>query len=121
MSISLPITEQQEISADVAVDLGLARHPQYGRYLDELDPGQVFEHPRGFTFDTSNMLDFARTYMQANPLYLNAHYAKAHGFADLLAVLSNWGCTDCPEDIDGSGVADFLDLLEVLSNWGPCP
>ena len=85
MSISLPITEQQEISADVAVDLGRARHPQYGRYLDELDPGQVFEHPRGFTFDTSNMLDFARTYMQANPLYLNAHYAKAHGFADLLA------------------------------------
>ena len=31
------------------------------------------------------MLDFARTYMQANPLYLNAQYARAHGFSDLLA------------------------------------
>jgi 2-methylfumaryl-CoA hydratase len=45
----------------------------------------VFEHPRGYTFDTTNMLDFARTYMQANPLYLNAQYARAHGFTDLPA------------------------------------
>jgi 2-methylfumaryl-CoA hydratase len=85
MSISLTLAPQQEISADVAVDLGKTRQPQYGRYLDELDPGQVFEHPRGFTFDTANMLDFARTYMQTNPLYLNAQYAQAHGFADLPA------------------------------------
>jgi 2-methylfumaryl-CoA hydratase len=85
MSIRVPLNEQQEISADVAVDLSRVRRPQYGRYLDELDPGQVFEHPRGFTFDTGNMLDFARTYMQTNPLYLNAQYARAHGFADLPA------------------------------------
>ncbi len=85
MSISLPLTPQGEISADVAVDLGKVRHPQYGRYLDELEPGQVFEHPRGFTFTASNMLDFARTFMQANPLYLNTQYARAHGFVDLLA------------------------------------
>jgi 2-methylfumaryl-CoA hydratase len=31
------------------------------------------------------MLDFARTFMQANPLYLNTEYARAHGFNDLLA------------------------------------
>ncbi len=85
MSISLQMTEQEEISAGVPVELGRARHPQYGRYLDELEPGQVFEHPRGYTFDTANMLDFARTYMQANPLYLNSHYARAHGFSDLPA------------------------------------
>jgi 2-methylfumaryl-CoA hydratase len=85
MSIRVPLNEQQEISADVAVDLSRVRRPQYGRYLDELDPGQVFEHPRGFTFDTGNMLDFARTYMQTNPLYLNTQYARAHGFADLPA------------------------------------
>ncbi len=85
MSVSLELSEQPEISADVPVDLERVRRPQYGRYLDELEPGQVFEHPRGFTFDTTNMLDFARTYMQANPLYLNSQYAKAHGFPDLPA------------------------------------
>jgi 2-methylfumaryl-CoA hydratase len=85
MSISIALGEQQEIAADVPVELHRVRQPQYGRYLDELDPGQVFEHPRGFTFDTSNMLDFARTYMQTNPLYLNAQYARAHGFSDLPA------------------------------------
>jgi 2-methylfumaryl-CoA hydratase len=85
MSIRVPLNEQQEVSADVEIDLSRVRRPQYGRYLDELNPGQVFEHPRGFTFDTGNMLDFARTYMQTNPLYLNMHYAKAHGFADLPA------------------------------------
>jgi len=85
MSLSLPISEQPELAADLPVDLGRVRRPQYGRYLDELEPGQVFEHPRGFTFSTTNMLDFARTYMQANPLYLNTQYARAHGFADLPA------------------------------------
>ena len=85
MTVTLPLSSQSEIAADVAVDLSRARQPQYGRYLDELEPGQVFEHPRGFTFTASNMLDFARTYMQSNPLYLNTPYARAHGFADLLA------------------------------------
>jgi len=85
MAISLQLTPQPEISADVPIDLTRARQPQYGRYLDELDPGQVFEHPRGYTFDRSNMLDFARTFMQTNPLYLNLQYACAQGFRDLLA------------------------------------
>ena len=85
MTLSLHLTPQQEIGAEIDVDLQRVRQPQYGRYLDELDPGQVFEHPRGFTFDRGNMLDFARTYMQANPLYLNLQYAQAHGFRDLPA------------------------------------
>jgi len=85
MSISIALQEQAEIASDIPVDLSRVRQPQYGRYLDELDPGQVFEHPRGFTFDTTNMLDFARTYMQTNPLYLNAQYARAHSFSDLPA------------------------------------
>lgn len=85
MSISLELSLQGELSADIPVDLDKARQPQYGRYLDELEPGQVFEHPRGFTFTSTNMLDFARTYMQTNPLYLNSQYARAHGFADLVA------------------------------------
>ncbi len=85
MTITLPLAPQEEHAQDVPVDLERVRRPQYGRYLDELEPGQVFEHPRGFTVTRSNVLDFSRTYMQANPLYLNAEYARAHGFADLLA------------------------------------
>jgi len=85
MSVTIQLTPQAELSADIPIALGKARHPQYGRYLDELKPGQVFEHPRGFTFTTSNMLTFARTFMQANPLYLNSQYARAHGFDDLPA------------------------------------
>ena len=85
MSIRITLDEQKELAPDTAIDVARARYPQYGRYLDELDPGQVFEHPRGYTFTRGNMLTFARTYMQANPLYLNHEYAAAHGFADLLA------------------------------------
>lgn len=85
MSISIEPGPQLERSPDIPVELNKARYPQYGRYLDELEPGQVFEHPRGYTFTASNMLNFARTFMQANPLYLNCQYAQALGFADLPA------------------------------------
>ena len=85
MSVSFTVTSQAELSCDIPIDLEKARQPQYGRYLDELEPGQVFEHPRGFTFTTTNMLDFARTFMQTNPVYLNRHYARDIGFPDLLA------------------------------------
>lgn len=79
------LSEQAEIAGSVAVNLEWARRPQYGRYLDEFVPGQVFVHPRGYTFERGPMLDFARVFMQCNPLYLNVEYAKAHGFPDLPA------------------------------------
>jgi 2-methylfumaryl-CoA hydratase len=85
MNISFQPGTQHECSPDIPVELNKTRYPQYGRYLDELDPGQVFEHPRGYTFTASNMLNFARTFMQANPLYLNVQYARSLGFTDLLA------------------------------------
>jgi 2-methylfumaryl-CoA hydratase len=85
MSLSIGLAAQAELAATVAIDLDRVRKPQYGRYLDEFVPGQVFVHPRGFTFCRAAMLDFARTFLQANPLYLNLEYAKAHGFPDLPA------------------------------------
>mgnify|MGYP000847638637 FL=1 len=85
MSFSMRLSEQAEIAGSVAVNLEWARRPQYGRYLDEFVPGQVFVHPRGYTFERGPMLDFARVFMQCNPLYLNLEYAKAHGFPDLPA------------------------------------
>ncbi len=85
MSFSMRLNEQAEVAGSVAVSLEWARRPQYGRYLDEFVPGQVFVHPRGYTFERGPMLDFARVFMQCNPLYLNLEYAKAHGFSDLPA------------------------------------
>jgi 2-methylfumaryl-CoA hydratase len=85
MSFAIRLSEQQEVAGSVAVNLEWARRPQYGRYLDEFVPGQVFVHPRGYTFERGPMLDFARVFMQCNPLYLNVEYAKAHGFPDLPA------------------------------------
>ena len=85
MSFSMRLSEQAEVAGSVAVNLEWARRPQYGRYLDEFVPGQVFVHPRGYTFERGPMLDFARVFMQCNPLYLNVEYAKAHGFPDLPA------------------------------------
>jgi 2-methylfumaryl-CoA hydratase len=85
MLLSLAFTPQPELAAVSPVNLERVRAPQYGRYLDEFVPGQVFVHPRGFSFERAAMIDFARTFMQTNPLYLNAEYARAHGFADLPA------------------------------------
>lgn len=85
MSFSMRLNEQAEVAGSVAVNLEWVRRPQYGRYLDEFVPGQVFVHPRGYTFERGPMLDFARVFMQCNPLYLNLEYARAHGFQDLPA------------------------------------
>ncbi len=71
---------QGELAPRVPVRLDRVRAPGYGRYLDELAPGQVFVHPRGFTFERAALLGFARTFFQCNPLYLDAEYARAHGF-----------------------------------------
>lgn len=38
-------------------------------------------------------------------------------FQDLLSILNNWGCTDCPQDLDGGG-AGFTDLVILLGSWG---
>ncbi len=78
-------TPQKELAPAAPVRLDRVRAPQYGRYLEAFVPGQVFVHPRGFTFHPATMLDFARTFMQCNPIYLNAEAAKAHGFPSLVA------------------------------------
>jgi 2-methylfumaryl-CoA hydratase len=85
MSFAIRLDKQTEVAGSVAVNIERARRPQYGRYLDEFIPGQVFVHPRGYTFDLGPMLNFARVFMQCNPLYLNLEYARAHGFPNIPA------------------------------------
>jgi 2-methylfumaryl-CoA hydratase len=76
---------QSELAPSAPLRLDRVRAPQYGRYLEAFVPGQVFVHPRGFTFHPATMNDFARTFMQCAPIYLSAEAAKAHGFGSLVA------------------------------------
>ncbi|MFO0750517.1 MAG: MaoC family dehydratase [Myxococcota bacterium] len=59
--------------------------PTYGHVLEDFVPGTVFVHPRGATLDRGFMLGWAKTFMEANPLYLNQAYAQAIGYASLPA------------------------------------
>ena len=61
------------------------RAPDYGHYLEDFVPGTVFVHPRGVTVSRGLMLDYATTFMEANPLYLNESYARAMGYHGLPA------------------------------------
>jgi 2-methylfumaryl-CoA hydratase len=85
MKVQLSLPPQKELAPSAPLRLDRLRTPQYGRYLDAFVPGQVFVHPRGFTFHPATMLDFARTFMQCCPIYLNAEAARAHGFQALVA------------------------------------
>lgn len=74
----------KELSKEIPVDLKKIKTPQYGRVLEDFELGEVFSHPRGITIDRAFAIEFATAFMEANPLYLNAEFAKAHGFKDLL-------------------------------------
>lgn len=80
MSVTFTLKQQTSLSAAVKISTSRARFPQYGRWLEDFAPGQVFHHPRGFTVDAGVAKAFAGTFQQGNPLFLNAEYARAHGF-----------------------------------------
>jgi 2-methylfumaryl-CoA hydratase len=48
--------------------------------LEDFTEGGVFVHPRGMTLPAGLCQDFATTFMEANPLYLDAEYARACGY-----------------------------------------
>lgn len=84
MSKSIPYPRFDEKAPGEKVELARASYPQYGRVLEDFKEGEVFCHPRGITLYPAFALEFATTFMEANPLYTNAEYAKAHGFKDLV-------------------------------------
>ncbi|MCP5463599.1 MAG: MaoC family dehydratase N-terminal domain-containing protein [Deltaproteobacteria bacterium] len=82
MKIKTPIFVEQ--AGEVAFNADSVRSPEYGRTLHDFKTGEVFCHPRGLTISLSYALEFATTFLESNPLYLNREYAKAHGFKDVL-------------------------------------
>jgi 2-methylfumaryl-CoA hydratase len=82
--LAIKAVKQSEKSKEVAVDLAKVKYPQYGRVLEDFVEGEVFAHPRGITIDRAFAVEFATSFMETNPLYLNAEFAKAHGFKDLV-------------------------------------
>lgn len=73
-----------ELAPSAPAALDQVSIPEYGRYLDDFRDGDVFIHPRSFTIDRSFAQEFATVFHEANPLFLSAPYAQAHGFSDLL-------------------------------------
>ncbi|MEM7180233.1 MAG: MaoC family dehydratase [Spirochaetota bacterium] len=79
---SSPFKELAPGSSELKAKNTVQNH--YGRYLEEFKQGEIFVHPRAITVDRSFAQEFATTFMDANPLFLSAPYAEAHGFRDML-------------------------------------
>ncbi len=84
MPIQIPYPKFSELGPSLNANLEHVKYPQYGRVLEDFKPGEVFCHPRGITVYPAFALEFATTFMEANPLYTNIEYAKAHGFRDMV-------------------------------------
>lgn len=119
----LLVEPQQELAPAAAFDPSRVRRPAYGRSLDDLAPGRVFVHPRGLTFTPALLRDFAMTFHQANPLYLNVEYAKSLGHPAIPAspqlvfnvVLSLGVQNDSEKAIANLGYYDALFVRPVYS------
>ncbi len=83
-SSKIPYPKFEELAPKQEIQLNQIKTLQYGRVLEDLEEGEVFCHPRGITIDRAFAVDFATTFMETNPLYLNAEYARTHGFSDLV-------------------------------------
>jgi len=83
--IKVPVSkEHPELAPDqTAAVPDRVKKPQYGRVLEDFEPGEVFTHPRGLTIDRAFAIEFAQEFMETNPLYLNVTVAKAHGYKDI--------------------------------------
>lgn len=76
---SLEVPPAEPRAPAVPIDPSRAVSPRYGRTLAELEPGRVFRHPRALTVREGVCEDFARTFMEANALYLSDPHAQALG------------------------------------------
>lgn len=83
--LRLEVGPMEALAPETPIALGDVRANVYGRALEDFVPGAVFVHPRGRTLDAGFMLDYATTFMEANPLYLNEPFARSQGYEGLPA------------------------------------
>jgi len=101
---------------------------EYGHYLEDFVPGRVFRHPRGVTLDRGFIADYARTFMESNPIYLNVTYAHAAGYRAIPAAphlvmniaLSLGVQTDSEKAIANLGYYDMRFLRPVYAGDTLC-
>ena len=79
--MDLAIAPQDELAPHAPLDLTTVRTPVYGRRLAELQEGTVALHPRAITVRPALAQEFAHTFHETNPLYLDDVFARAHGFS----------------------------------------
>jgi len=69
----------KELAQDIKFNASKLSKSSFGKYLEDFETGKIFAHPRGITLNAGLLHDFATTYLESNPLYLNAQYAKSLG------------------------------------------
>ncbi|HVO30585.1 MAG TPA: MaoC family dehydratase [bacterium] len=77
--MKIRVAPQKEKAPALKFDAGRVKAPQYGRWLEDFREGDVYVHPRGLTIHGGIAQQFATSFHEANPLYLNAEFAKAMG------------------------------------------
>lgn len=83
--MKIKLSDLKELAPSVEVKPNQVVTPSYGRVFEDYKVGEVYVHARGVTVTESFIIEFATTFMEANPLHLNREFAKAHGFKDILA------------------------------------
>ncbi|HEX6488722.1 MAG TPA: MaoC family dehydratase [Candidatus Dormibacteraeota bacterium] len=66
------------------MDLSSAREWLHGRYFEDFEVGQRFDHHWGRTITESDAILFSTLTLAYNPLYLNRDHALAEGHPDLV-------------------------------------
>lgn len=77
--MKIKVTPQKEKAPFLATSLEQVKRPTYGRSLELFREGDVYVHPRGLTISLGLASLFATSFHEANPLFLNAEYARALG------------------------------------------
>ena len=83
--MNLNSTNVGELSDQINYSVDAIKYKSYGKYLEDFTEGTVFKHPRGMTISAGLLHDFATTYLESNPLYLNQEYAKDLGHPSIPA------------------------------------
>ncbi|OZI71330.1 MaoC family dehydratase [Bordetella genomosp. 12] len=68
-----------------AIEVGPQRfRASYGRYLEDFQPGHVYEHRPGRTITDNDNIQFSLLTMNAHPMHCDANYAAKSEFGRLL-------------------------------------